>query len=235
MSVYITLDELKDNEHIDFDDDDILLQNLCDLVEELVLVEIEGSVIGEGTVEMALTPTTGTVQTAGTVALIGTTTNFLKFTVGETITVSGETVRTIATITDNTHLTVTVAFSTSSSGLSYVVSTKKLLIGTETNFTDFTVGDTIKVEGETLRTIDLITDDTHLTVSQSFSTLDNGLTYTMHPGIPSPIPRGLKQAMLLIAGHYYSVRESTVIGVNITKIPYGYEYLIAPYKNFTIA
>jgi hypothetical protein len=64
----------------------------------------------------------GSVQTVGTTALLGTNTQFTNtFKIGDTITVNGETVRTISTITDNTHLTVSVAFSTSASGLSYTL------------------------------------------------------------------------------------------------------------------
>lgn len=62
----------------------------------------------------------GTVDTNGTTTLAGTGTKFLEeLNVGDTILVSGETVRTIATITSNTSLTVTAAFSTSASGLSF--------------------------------------------------------------------------------------------------------------------
>ncbi len=64
----------------------------------------------------------GTVTTAGTTTLTGTGTQFTTtFKMGNTITVSGETVRTISAIASDTSLTVTVAFSTSSSGLSYTV------------------------------------------------------------------------------------------------------------------
>jgi hypothetical protein len=63
---------------------------------------------------------TGIVTTSGSVDLVGIGTQFTNtFKVGDTITVSGETIRTIATITDNTHLTSTVAFTTSASALSY--------------------------------------------------------------------------------------------------------------------
>lgn len=65
---------------------------------------------------------TGTVATNGTTTLTGTSTQFLNtFKVGDTITVSGETIRTIATIASNTSLTVTVAFSTTASSLSYTL------------------------------------------------------------------------------------------------------------------
>ena len=61
----------------------------------------------------------GTVATAGTTALTGTGTYFLDYNVGDKITVDGETVRTIATITSNTALTVTSAFSNTDSGLTF--------------------------------------------------------------------------------------------------------------------
>lgn len=61
----------------------------------------------------------GTVATAGTTTLTGTGTYFTDYQVGDTILVSGETVRTIATITSDTVLTVTVAFSTTASALTF--------------------------------------------------------------------------------------------------------------------
>lgn len=61
----------------------------------------------------------GTVATTGTTTLTGTGTYFTDFAVGDKITVSGETVRTIATITSDTTLTVTVAFSNTASGKTF--------------------------------------------------------------------------------------------------------------------
>lgn len=66
----------------------------------------------------AVAPTEpGTVTTAGTTALAGSGTYFTDYRVGDKITVAGETERTIATITSNTALTITVAFSTTASDL----------------------------------------------------------------------------------------------------------------------
>lgn len=65
----------------------------------------------------------GTVATTGTTTLTGTSTNFLDYAVGDTITVSGETVRTIATITSDTVLTVTVAFSNTASSKTFTHAT----------------------------------------------------------------------------------------------------------------
>lgn len=61
----------------------------------------------------------GTVATTATTALTGTSTYFSDYRVGDTILVSGETVRTIATIPSNTSLTVTVAFSNTASAKTF--------------------------------------------------------------------------------------------------------------------
>lgn len=66
---------------------------------------------------------TGTVATSATTTLTGTNTKFLDYRVGDKITVSGETVRTIATITSNTSLTVTVAFSNTASSKTFTRTT----------------------------------------------------------------------------------------------------------------
>jgi hypothetical protein len=53
------------------------------------------------------------------------------------------------------------------------------LIGSSTTFTtDFAVGDTIIVSGETVRTISAIVDDTHLTVTSAFQNITTNTTYT---------------------------------------------------------
>jgi hypothetical protein len=165
MGAYITLAEAKRHLNEDRKINDLYIDYLIDLVEELVLTEIQGSVNGEGT-----------VTTAGTTALVG------------------------------------------------------LL----TNFDDYIIGDTIKVDGETLRTIATITDETHLTVTVAFTTSVPEKTYIMHPGIPSPIPVGLKHDMFLLLAHFYNNREATLIGVNIIELPIGHKYLYLPHKNWTI-
>lgn len=52
------------------------------------------------------------------------------------------------------------------------------LTGTDTNFTDYEVGDKITVDGETVRTIDTIASDTSLTVTSAFSNTASGKTFT---------------------------------------------------------
>lgn len=79
--------------------------------------------------------TDGTVTTAGTTALVGSSTKFLRdFVVGDPILVSGETVRTISAIADDTHLTVSVAFSTSTATLAYNVNGHLHIDGTDVTY-----------------------------------------------------------------------------------------------------
>lgn len=66
---------------------------------------------------------TGTVATTGTTTLTGTGTFFTDYAIGDQITVSGETVRTIDTITSDTVLTVTVAFSNTASAKTFTRTT----------------------------------------------------------------------------------------------------------------
>lgn len=69
----------------------------------------------------------GTVATVATTTLTGTGTYFTDYKAGDKITVSGETERTIDTITSDTSLTVTVAFSNTASDLTF---THKSIIAT---------------------------------------------------------------------------------------------------------
>ena len=65
----------------------------------------------------------GTVSTTGSTTLTGSSTYFTDYNVGDTITVYGETVRTIASISSDTVLTVTVAFSNTNTGLTFTHTT----------------------------------------------------------------------------------------------------------------
>lgn len=66
----------------------------------------------------------GTVATTATTTLTGTDTFFTDYNVGDTITVSGETSRVIATITSDTVLTVTLAFTNTASSKTFTRLTK---------------------------------------------------------------------------------------------------------------
>ncbi len=110
-------------------------------------------------------------------------------------------------------------------------------VGVETNFTDFAVGDTILVAGETIRIFKTIADDETAEVTVAFTNTGSGLEYKIYTGMPlvnGTIPSMLKHAMLLMIGHFYQIREPATLGVTVTKIPYGFEFLIAPFKNYTV-
>jgi len=165
---YVTLEQAKDHLRVNFDEDDEYIEGLISVAETSILNEIKGHVTGAGT-----------VTTNGTTALVGDDdTEFLNLKVTDSIRVSGETVRTISTITDDSHLTVTSAFSTSASSLSY---------------------------------------------------------YTIPTALESAVlPKPLYQAMLILIGHLYANREPVIAGVSISKVPFSLEYLVAPYKTWVV-
>lgn len=112
------------------------------------------------------------------------------------------------------------------------------LTGVETNFSDFSVGDIIHVDGETDRTIATITDDEALTVTSAFTNTDSNLSYYVVTGLPlvgGTLPLALRHAMLLMVAHFYALREPVMVGVGVTEIPLGFKFLIHAYKNFTVA
>ena len=113
------------------------------------------------------------------------------------------------------------------------------LTGTGTNFTDFKVGDIIKVVGDTSRIINTITSDTAGTVTVAFTGVLTAVDYKAYTGIPTldsdgTFPKVLKQAMLIMIAHFYMLREPVIVGVNINKVPWSYDSLIATYKNYTV-
>lgn len=114
---YVTLDEAKDHCRVDYTDDDIYITDLISVAETAILNEIRGHIVGEGT-----------VTTAGA-SLTGDGSKFLDFKAGDTIKVEGESDRVIAAVANNTTLTVTSAFSTSDSGLTYLVEPTPVVSG----------------------------------------------------------------------------------------------------------
>lgn len=168
-AIYTTLEEAKAHLRVDYTDDDVYIASIQEMVEELVKTEISGTFTGLGSVS------------------------------------------TVATIN---------------------------LVGVGTNFADFSVGDSIYVEGETVRTIATITDDEALTVTSAFTNTDSGLLFAVVTGMPlvgGVLPLGLKHALLFMIAHFYMLREPVTVGVSAVKIPFGFEALIAPYKNYTVA
>lgn len=167
----MTLAEAKTHLNVDFTDDDVYIATLIELVDECVLDEIQGKFTGEGT-----------VSTTVAVAVVGIDTNFLDYSVGDTITV------------------------------------KDATLGTEVS-----------------RVIDTITSDTALTVTLAFAAVASGLTYNITTALPSPLPKRLLQAAKLLLAYFYMVREPVVLGVSAVEVPFGFKYLIHFWKNWTIA
>ena len=119
------------------------------------------------------------------------------------------------------------------------ITTNKNITGVGTNFTDFKSGDVIKPVGVYSRIIDAITDDETATVTVDWAQTLTEVEYNVYTGIPGlmadgELPLRIKQAMLLMLGHFYMLREPYIIGTSIKEVPKGYNDLIAPYKNYTI-
>jgi hypothetical protein len=233
---------------VDFTDDDAYIAGLVELVEELVKAEISGTFTG-----------LGTVTTVANTTLVGAETNFTDFAPGDSIYVDGEGARTIAVVIDDEALTVTPAFSNTANGLAWAVITglpltggvvvpvgegtvttnaSATLVGVNSNFLDYAIGDLIYVSGETVRTILTITNNNLLTSSLAFTTNSAGHTFTVvstQTVTLGALPRKLKQGMLLMLMHFYDNRSSSITGVAVNKIPYGFDWLISEFKNYTIA
>jgi len=111
------------------------------------------------------------------------------------------------------------------------------LSGDDSEFVDeIKVGDVLKVEGETDRTVASVTDEDTLTVGVAFTTSEAGLRYYVQPTAleSSILPKPLKQAMLLLIGQLYNQREPVNVGSSVVKMPYSLDYLISPYKNWVV-
>jgi uncharacterized phiE125 gp8 family phage protein len=48
-------------------------------------------------------------------------------------------------------------------------------------------------------------------------------------GAASAVPQAIKQAMLLLIGHYFNNREQTIVGTMASEIPQGSQALLAPF------
>jgi uncharacterized phiE125 gp8 family phage protein len=54
--------------------------------------------------------------------------------------------------------------------------------------------------------------------------------YTTGYGAAADVPQGLKQAMLLLIGHWYANREASVVGTITAELPQAVGALLAPYR-----
>lgn len=172
MSIYVTLAEAKTHLRVDYATDDVYIQALLDMIEDLVLMELQG----EANENIA-----GKVNTYGTTSVVG--------------------------------------------------------VGT--TFTDFAIGDILKVYNETSRIIDTITDDTHLATTIAMTNTASGLAYNVYTGLPQEMldgsmPKSIKHAIKILTGHYYMLREPVMVGAPVTEVPFSFKYLINRFKNWTV-
>jgi hypothetical protein len=152
----------------------------------------------------------GTVATVGTTALTGTGTYFTEYNVGDTIVVSGETVRTIATIVSDTSLTVTPAFSNTASSLTFTRSTiiDNLTLDYNLNRNFFQPSDYARI----IKTDDSIVEYQIIKVQQR-GLLDQSLyVHGLNPKkvtFAQTMDTGLDGAELLIPGYYMPAEISS--------------------------
>ena len=87
--------------------------------------------------------------------------------------------------------------------------------------------------------VDFNDDDTYITglmnMVENAVSIEIGENLINLIDVAGNLPLRLHQAMLLLIGHFYLIREPIIIGVSVTKIPYGFDWLIAPFKIYTIA
>lgn len=50
---------------------------------------------------------------------------------------------------------------------------------------------------------------------------------------PEPAPATLKQAVMLLAAHYYENREGSLIGISANDLPFGVLDLIRPHREWS--
>jgi hypothetical protein len=125
---------------------------------------------------------TGSIDPTASVNVVGVNTLFTtELAAGDTILVSSE-IRIVDAITDDTHLTVTVAFTDVANDTAPEKASKEV-VGVNTLFTtELAVGNSILVTGET-RVIESITDNTHLTVTVPFTDVANDTSPVITPNL----------------------------------------------------
>jgi hypothetical protein len=125
---------------------------------------------------------TGSIDPTASVNVVGVNTLFTtELAAGDTILVSSE-IRIVDAITDDTNLTVTVAFTNVANDTAPEKASKEV-VGVNTLFTtELAVGNSILVTGET-RVVESITDNTHLTVTVPFTDVANDTSPVITPNL----------------------------------------------------
>jgi uncharacterized phage protein (predicted DNA packaging) len=86
--------------------------------------------------------------------------------------------------------------------------------------------------------VDFDDDDQYIEdlISVSEQSVENEIGTTLVANLQSGVlPKPLFQAVLLMIGHLYNSREPVIIGTGVVKVPFSLEYLLFPYKTWTVA
>lgn len=65
------------------------------------------------------------------------------------------------------------------------------------------------------------------------SSLQPGETGSFFHSGSAIVPFEIQHAIKLLVGNFYENREPVIIGTIVAQLPYGLDYLLAPYKNWT--
>lgn len=60
------------------------------------------------------------------------------------------------------------------------------------------------------------------------------ITFVAGYGTAAEVPQPLKQAILLMVGHWFENREASVVGASVAALPMAVDALIAPYRRWTL-
>jgi hypothetical protein len=86
--------------------------------------------------------------------------------------------------------------------------------------------------------VDFSDDDTYITdlteMVEELVSAEIGQDLIYLEDAETGLPKALLHAMLLMIGHFYMIREPISIGVLVTKVPYAFDFLIAPFRDYTI-
>jgi hypothetical protein len=85
--------------------------------------------------------------------------------------------------------------------------------------------------------VDITDDDTHIgdLIDVAETSVENEIGVTLVSlAVGGVLPKPLYQSILFMVGHLYNTREPVMVGVGVAKCPYTMEYLLAPYKIWTV-
>lgn len=92
----------------------------------------------------------------------------------------------------------------------------------------FTDDDELLMDCANAAWVAILGDLDKLTSAEGSSAWGDGVGTDNPFGVPDP----LRQAVKMLAGHFYASREPVVYGVTPAKVPLTLEYLIAPYRRY---